>query len=387
MRNGLRQRAVIVLALLLPPRSKDRPAAATGYLLAALTLPLIAILALASRTPKFNARYLLMVSPAYLLLLAGGAGVLATWGCRDRQAGAGVRGWTVRILGLCLAGALLLPAAGVSYRSLQNWFTDKAYTKTQWREMAGGVSRRMGPDEAVVLVSGHAFPAWEHYAPSVPVVRLPDIDVLDVTQVLGFDAAPQLGAALAGKSGVWLVQWQADTVDPMGIVPYLLDKAGTEIPFNRGYWGLKVRHWQLGPDAKYQADPQPEHPQAADFAGQVALLGWDDPKDGQLAVYWRALQNLDRDYQVSLRVEDRNGKEIAGQGWDGRPAGYEYPATRWSAGEAVFGRYPLPGGLPAGEYNVSLAVYDTREPSGLDVLDVAGNPAGKRVTLGPITIK
>ena len=261
------------------------------------------------------------------------------------------RGWTVRIVGLCLAIAVVAPAAGVSYRSLHNWFTDKAFTKTQWREMVGGVTRRMAPDEAVVLVSGHAYPAWEYYAPSVPVVRLPDIDVLDVTRVLGFDAAH---ATRPGPGAVSLASgWSSgrrDTMDPMGIVPYLLDRAGTEIPFNRGYWGLKVRHWQLRPGAQYLAGPQPDHAQAADFGHQVALLGWDQPKDGQLAVYWRALQDLDRDYQVSLRVEDLAGKEIPGSGWDGRPAGYDYPATRWRAGEAVFGRYPLPAGLPAGGY-------------------------------------
>ena len=46
------------------------------YLSTCLLVPIIAILALASRTPKFNARYLMMVSPAYLLILAGGIGAL-----------------------------------------------------------------------------------------------------------------------------------------------------------------------------------------------------------------------------------------------------------------------------------------------------------------------
>lgn len=375
---------IAVLALLSTPGRRDQGAATTGYLLATLALPLIAILALASRTPKFNARYLLMVSPAYLLLLAGGAGALVYRGKGYRRPGITALRAARRILGPCLAVAVIAFTAGVAYHSLHNWFTDKAFTKAQWREMVGSVSRRMAPDEAVVLVSGHAYPAWEYYAPSVPVVRLPNIDVLDVTRVLGFDAGTQLGPALAGKSGVWLVEWQADTMDPMGVVPYLLDRAGTEIPFNRGYWGLQVRHWQLRPGAQYLAGPQPEHEQAADFGHQVALLGWDQPRDGLIAVYWRALQGLDRDYQVSLRVEDLAGKEIPGQGWDGRPATYNYPATRWPPGQAVFGRYPLPAGLPAGGYYITLAVYDSREPSGLDIMDVAGNPAGKRVRLGPL---
>ncbi len=380
---------IAVLALLLSPGGRGRSTGRTWHVLAVLALPVIAVLALASRSPKFNARYLLMVSPAYLLLLAGGAGALLNWGSGEWPAASAARRlarWRAapHILGPCLAIAVLALPAGVSYRSLHNWFADQAFTKAQWREMVGGVTRRMAPDDAVVLVSGHAYPAWEYYAPSVPALRLPDMDVLDVTRVLGFDVATQLGPALAGKSGVWLVEWQADTVDPMGVVPYLLDRAGTEVPFDRGYWGLQVRHWQLRPAAQYLALPQPEHPQAADLGHRLALVGWDEPRDGQIAVYWRALQSLDRDYQVSLRAEDLAGNEILGHGWDGRPASYEYPATRWRAGEVIFGRYPLPAGLPAGGYYVALTVYDSSEPSGLDVMDVAGNPAGKRVRLGPL---
>jgi hypothetical protein len=32
-------------------------------------------------------------------------------------------------------------------------------------------------------------------------------------------------------------------------------------------------------------------------------------------------------------------------------------------------------------------VYDPNDPSGLDVMDVADNPAGKRVRLGPVGIE
>jgi hypothetical protein len=119
----------------------------------------------------------------------------------------------------------------------------------------------------------------------------------------------------------------------------------------------------------------------------MALLGWDKPRQGRLTVYWQALQPLDRDYQVSLVLEDAAGKEVGR--WDGRPAGYDYPAQRWRPGEVVFGEYelPLPADAAGGDYTVTLAVYDPAEPSGLDVMDVADNPAGKRVRLGPMRLE
>jgi hypothetical protein len=50
------------------------------------------------------------------------------------------------------------------------------------------------------------------------------------------------------------------------------------------------------------------------------------------------------------------------------------------------GRYPIAQGLAAGRYYVTVTVYDAAEPSGLDIMDVADNPAGKRLRLGPFSV-
>jgi uncharacterized membrane protein len=356
--------------------------AALVYLSTCLLVPLLLVLALASRTPKFNARYLMLVSPAYLLILAGGIG---DWGL-------GIRYWILHIrrsntqylIPVILSGALTIFLAATSITSLHNWFTAPAFTKAQWRELAATVRAQRQPDEAVLLISGHAWPAWDYYAPDVPRARLPDLDILDVDAVLGFNSGARLEQALAGKAGAWLVLWQADAVDPVGFVPYFLDRAGAEQPVARQFWHLKLRHWRLRADAVYPSEPRPAHPDAANYAHQIALLGWDDPQAGQLTVYWRALNTITRDYQVSLTLEDAAGQEIGR--WDGRPAGYDYPTFRWRPGQALFGRYPLPvpAGALAGDYYVTLVLYDTADPAGLDIMDVADNPAGKRVRLGPM---
>ena len=374
------------------------------YLSTCLLVPIIAILALASRTPKFNARYLMMVSPAYLLILAGGIGALvdeddgATEDGRPttddrRQAADGASGLTFHVsrftfhASRLLAVILVLFLTLTSVQSLRNWFSDPAFTKAQWRELAAAVRAQIAPGEAVVLLSGHAWPAWDYYAPDIPRVRLPDIDILDVNAALGFDAGAALNTALAGKSGVWLVRWQDEAVDPVGFAPYFLDRAGREEPVTEQFWQLGLRHWRLRPDATIPAEPRPAHADGANYDHKLALLGWDDPVDGQMTVYWRGLNTMTRDYQVSLIVEDAAGREVGR--WDGRPAGYAYPTTRWRPGQALFGKYPvpLPADAPPGDYTVTLAVYDAADPSGLDIRDAADNPAGKRVRLGPIQLK
>jgi mannosyltransferase len=364
------------------------PYYALGYLLVTLLVPIMGVLWVASRTPKFNARYLMLASPSYLLILAGSIGALLG-GQRvsgARLAPAGARR-TRTALGVLVGLAAVLFLVGAAVVSIHNWFGDPAFTKAQWREVAAAIRARKAPDEAVLLVSGHAWPAWEYYAPDIPVTRLPEIDILDVEAVLGFETGPALGQALKDKVGAWLVSWQAEAVDPLQIVPYYLDRAGSEESQAAQFWQIGLRHWALRSGAVYPASPQPEQPFGANFGHKIALVGWDNPRQGRLTVYWQALQQLDRDYQVSLVVEDAAGKEVGR--WDGRPARYDYPALRWRPGEAVYGEYelPLPAGAPEGDYTVTLAVYDPAEPSGLDVMDVADNPAGKRVRLGPVRVE
>ncbi len=372
---------VIALAALLWQERTARRAGQRGpspvlALLVVLLLPVVAVLLLASRSPKFNPRYLMLVSPAYLLLLAGGIAALARVSRRTAVA-------------RLAAGTLLVALVVVSAIGLRNWFTDPAFTKAQWRELAAHVAAEREPDEAVLLVSGHAYPAWRYYAPNIPAVRLPDIAILDVQAVLGFQTGAALAEGLAGKSGAWLVQWQAEVVDPAGFVPYFLDRAGNERPVDRRFWHLGLRRWRLDPAATFPAEPQPQHADGANFDHKLALLGWDDPQAlGQaatLTLYWRVLNTLTEDYQLSLVVEDTAGQELGR--WDGRPAGYDYPTNRWQVGQALFGGVPLP--LPVrrdGPVYVTVAVYDRADPSGLDIRDVADNPAGKRVRLGPIVL-
>ncbi|MGQ9490605.1 MAG: glycosyltransferase family 39 protein [Anaerolineae bacterium] len=353
---------------------RQRRAPLVAMLAVIVAFPIAAILLLTLRMPKFNPRYLMLASPAYLLLLAGGIAAL----CGEAR----LRALRDIFPPLALSAFLL----GTSLSAVYNWFADPAFTKAQWRELAAYVRRERAADEAVLLVSGHAYPAWDYYAPDIPLVRLPEIEILDVNAVLDFSVGAQLAVALAGKGGAWLVGWQDEVVDPVGVVPYLLTRAGAEQPVAGSFWHLKLRHWQLRPDAAFPAEPQPQHLQGANFDHKLALVGWDDPAEGQITVYWRVLNTLTQDYQVAVVVEDAAGNRV-GQ-WDGRPAGYHYPAFRWRPGQVLLGRYPLPvpPAVAGGSYTLALTVYSAADPTGLDIRDVADNPAGKQVRLGPVWI-
>ncbi|MEI2688548.1 MAG: glycosyltransferase family 39 protein [Anaerolineae bacterium] len=291
--------------------------------------------------------------------------------------------------------------------SLRNWFTDPAFTKDDWRGAVAYVKSQLQPDEAVVLVSGHAYPAWHYYAPDIAPLRLPEIETLDVNAVLDLGAAEALNQGLAGRSGAWLVQWQDQVVDPNSVVPFLLDTAGDAQPGAASFWGLgSPQHYRFfdavraAPDAPGAAFPT-ELPLSAayqgqqldlNFANQVELLGYSQPPCPQpicpLYLFWRSPAPLAADLKLTATLFDPNAQTPASQPLDRRLAAYEYPTFRWRPGEVVLSKLEIPAdrGTPPGDYRLRLGVYDAATGQALDVLDEAGAPQGQWAWLAPVVI-
>ncbi|MGQ9585101.1 MAG: glycosyltransferase family 39 protein [Anaerolineae bacterium] len=340
-------------------------------------VPVAAILALAYQVPKFNPRYAMLASPATVLLLAG------AWGKGgDGKEGGGVARWVAP----GLAGAGLAFVVGVSAYADWGLYFDPAFTKPDFRGVTHYLRREVGPQEAVVLVSGHMYPVFDYYWPDSDRTLVPSSRILDARHPLGWDVASALNEAVHGKSGVWLVLWQDEVVDPSGMVPYMLERWGDPLPTERTFWHVGVRHYAWHPWQRIPEEPAIEHPFSVDFGGVLQFLGFDQPEPGRIVAYWQALQPIPSDYKVSLRLTDAEGLE-----WgrlDRRPGAYTYPTFRWEPGKVALGDYALPAlpGTPPGLYQLRLGVYSESEPEGLDVLDPGGAPAGKQAHVGPVEV-
>ena len=182
-------------------------------------------------------------------------------------------------------------------------------------------------------------------------------------------------------------------MDPNGVVPMLLSSRGTEQKQDASFWQVKLRHWTL-PDAfaPFAAQPEIANPHEANFKNKFKLLGWNQPQPlpadqgASVRLYWQALDAIPDDYNVALRIVDDKGNF-----WgkvDRRPAGYNYPTTRWNKGDTVFGDYvaTLLPGTPAGDYFVTATMFTQQDQTGLNVLAPNGAPLGKIVKIGPIKI-
>jgi 4-amino-4-deoxy-L-arabinose transferase-like glycosyltransferase len=320
-----------------------------------LVVPLVALYMIVRDRPKFAPRYLMVASPAFYLLAA--AGLRAIWPRRTD-------GVLVRVIGSAVTLGALIFLTTTAVQSASNMYFDPAYAREDFRGLARFLEQNVGEDEGVLLLSGHFFPVFEYYYHRdnwVPVPGHPTPSP-SVTDVVTLDVAEELDRFAANHRGLWVVLWQDEVVDPNGVVLALLDRAGQRVPIEAKFHGLGLRYYRLPPTALFTSEIS--HPLGLSPVAEVRLAGYDllnepTPADQPVDVllYWQALAPMSRNYKVSLRLRDDQGLLWAIE--DSQLAGFWYPTYRWTTGEVVLGRHPipLPAGIPPGEYNLDMIFY------------------------------
>jgi len=366
------------------PLMDRRPWLTLFGLILYLTLPCLLLILISYQRAKFHPRYLMLSSPAFFLLIAGGlAGLLGLAARIDGRR---------RIAVLALGYVLLCFVGTTSGYAIYNAYFDIYFLKDDFRSAARFIEENKGENEVVILTSGHFFPVFEYYYQGDDWYPIPDEPTLSAENVLNYGLADELNHILPGKDGVWVLLWQQEVVDPVGFLTMMLGEGGEFVPYAGGFWGLKLMHYVLPPDVHFSSEPQPEHLVRVSFDNQVELLGYSVPSeksstDGlEVVLYWQALQDIAEDYKVSLRLRDEAGHEWGG--FDGRPTALLYPTFRWSAGETLVGTAPITptAGTPPGVYQLQAGLYSDVNLVGLDVLDAQGTPMGTSAILGSVEL-
>jgi len=132
------------------------------------------------------------------------------------------------------------------------------------------------------------------------------------------------------------------------------------------------------------------HP--ANFDNLIQLRGYDADfrrlyPGGRLPVtlYWQALAPVPTSYQVFVHLSGPTGPVAQA---DGVPVCWSFPTDRWQPGQIVTDPHAiaLPVDLPPGDYTLEIGLYRPDTFERLNVLDVAGNPAGVSITLTAVGI-
>jgi 4-amino-4-deoxy-L-arabinose transferase-like glycosyltransferase len=313
--------------------------------------------------PRYFERTLMLVAPAWWLLLGAGLAWLWRW----------------KRLALVGVGAVMLLVQTVM---LLDFYNIPRYRDEDYRPLLAYVRAHSSPDD-VFLASYqwqvgyyhaylppprpvlHVVPGWgETWAEDRPRMRA-DLDVL-------VDDHPRL----------WFPAYQA-----LG----RLWEAEVETYLNRTAFPAQV-DWSL-PSTKLLLYAQGDHlaPAAAPFnfgnrlrveRVEVGDLPIEAGRGvAPIVLVWHKLDNLGSDHRVALRLTDTDGRTWASR--DSLPQGGDASFTELAVGESSIDRHGLvvPAGTPPGDYQLRLSVYDQADDHPLDVLDDQGQPQGVEAIL------
>jgi 4-amino-4-deoxy-L-arabinose transferase-like glycosyltransferase len=161
-----------------------------------------------------------------------------------------------------------------------------------------------------------------------------------------------------GEYTVQVVVYDASTMGRLSVFDAVTGASTASIPIGQ----LRVIK-PLMP-AAVQPHEQPPSSQI-NIAPGVQLLGYDLPaktaspgETVRVALYWRATEDLSRDYQLSLQLDDEHGEPWSVQ--QDRPVDGTYPTTEWEEGEVLrdWHDLQLPPEIPTGDYELTLRVLE-----------------------------
>lgn len=224
-----------------PPRPS--PLTPQGLLLLWLLLPIAAIVVLSAERPLYEPRFMMLVLPAWVILVAAGA-VRVGRAVTRLLAGRLVPSARVALGGALAAGAIALLLVPMG-RALVAYYFDPAYARDDYRGLARRVATLERPGDAVVLTApGQAEIFGYYYRGSSDLFPLPAQRPLDVA-----DTQARLESLAARHARVWLVRWAIREADPEDFIGRWLESHGRPVGEER-YGGVELRLYELGASAQ-----------------------------------------------------------------------------------------------------------------------------------------
>lgn len=353
--------AVLLLLLALTVRARSRFAAwaALGMAL----VPPALLIALGLYRPAYLKFMMASVAPL--------AVVLALPLSRARSHLGTARNW--------IAGLLLLALLWAQIASLRHLYTDPAYARDDYRDLAARIAAEGRPGDAILLSAPNQWEVFTYYyrgpLPVYPAPYRPDPS----------EAARWVDEIVTNHTRLFVLFWGDAESDPERLIePYLARNA-----YKAGdAWISTVRL------ARYGAAALPETPTAlldVRFGDAIALEGYALPETVfapgdivPLTLFWRAEATPVERYKVFVHLVNADGTLVAQT--DAEPVGGFILTSLWQSGESILDRYGvlLPPDLTSGEYRLLVGMYafsGERLPVTLN-----GQPAGDALPLTTLTV-
>lgn len=332
-----------------------------------LLVPLAVYFLVLRRQPSFEPRYLMLVTPALLLLLAVGithASRLAPH-----------------------PSTLILSAIPVIIflSGLRSYYTDETFFKDDSAGVARWLAAETTPNDIVFFDVPHPF---HYYAYSIPApTRYLFVDIHTAAGILNREAA--------GRDRLFWVTWWGSDTDPRGVIPFLAEKAGQPLG-SLDFKGYRVQWFDL-PEKAHFSLPGELSPLNATFGDALRLDGAAFGKTASPAgpawatLHFTLLHPTNVDYKVSLRLKGAAGQIVAQTDRD-LLNDRHFRTSAWPVDNPALNQainvylLPLPPDTPAGDYRLEAVVYNAHPPYPSE--GVSGHPSdnGVAAILGKIIV-
>jgi 4-amino-4-deoxy-L-arabinose transferase-like glycosyltransferase len=336
-----------------------------GWLLAGyLFFPVALIYLLSFFLPVYmNSRHLILISPAFYLLVA-----------------VGLTRWRRRMAALAVLASLLM-IGGVGY-STYNYFYNPAYGKDHHREWGAYLREQVRPRDVVVVNPPHIADLYEYYASSdVPWIGLP---LLNGSRA---ETEAKLEALLKEYDRVWLALSQTPPWgDRRRVVENWLNENAFRVERHsfKSYASRVLVARYLPGWPSVSSLPDDAHPLEVRFTPQLRLVGYrtvSPPESGRMLhveLFWAIDDYIPQEASVLLRLVDEQG-HLWGEA-EQCPFNALYPMWQWQPGLILRDEHEVliaPGTAP-GSYELELGLISRPTEGG------CAGPAGGPVT--PITV-
>jgi uncharacterized membrane protein len=364
--------AAIIALVLLVHIIRSRFFVPTLFLAGWLVIPLAAYFLLLQRQPSFEPRYLILVTPALLLLLALGPG---------REPGV----WDYILYALPLFIFAL---------TLYNYYTDETGFKDDSAGVAAWLAAETTADDVVYVDVPHPFHYYaERYHIPAP-IRYLFVNVHTAADVLTREAA--------GHRRLYWITWRGSDTDPRGVIPFLAQKYGQQLG-QRDFRGYHVTWFSLPDAGTLFSVPTNLPPQDATFGDVLRLDGaayGGSPaaagailagQSAWVTLHFSLLRDTDVNYRVSVRLRAEDGRIVAQVDKD-LLNDRHFRTAAWPLADPALNQainvytLPLPADTSPGRHRLEVVIYNAEPPYPSEGVSGAATPDNTAALLGQIVV-
>lgn len=366
----------LVLALLWPWRRRN-----AAFLVACLSVPILAIFFVSFPTLPGWTRYFVAASPHYYLLLARGADGLRQFALSSSPTAK----WQLGYAGL--TALLVAPLTFAQARSLHHYYTDPAYWRWDYRGQIATMAEAARGGAAIVFNGGNVPLLFKYYLPAdIPYIVVPSVCDGDEERVRS-----EIAAVATDYEQVWLVRVLPLPCDYNQRAAQWLNEHTYRV--SETWLENNVFSHYLAP-ARMGAFRPPAQAESVTFDGRFELLEFTLNQDhvalgGTLAVAlrWRVLSPMEVNYKFFLALLGPNDEVLSLQ--DGMPLNWLRPTTLWEAGTIEDDHWGMAvsADTPVGTYPLYVGVYDPATGERLPLLTPDGEVVDDKMLVTEIEVR